>query len=112
MDGKFIVIKLKYIIAFLIILLVFGALVLMNPTKEDFNKYLYKSSTENYSEDDYESAASLGLTKLLEFGYKRQNFYLFSIYKNNNSYSELLGAKNKEDDFIYIGILKFFIKIN
>lgn len=111
MDGKFIVIKLKYIITFFIILLFFGAFFIMNPTKEDFNKHLYKASVENYSEDEYESAAALGLTKLIELGYKRQNFYFFSIYKNND-YSELLGTKNEEDDFVYIGILKFFIKIN
>lgn len=71
----------------------------LNPSQEDFNKYIYERESKSNNKANYEAIQLLGLNKLLNLTYERDNYYIFSTYK----------ARNNE--FSYIGVLKVFIRI-
>ena len=99
--------KTKFIILGIILVL----LVLFNPSKEDFNKKIHEISTG--SSTTYEEIKLFGIDKIYESGYSRDNFYIFSIYKTNGETNSLWTADGyKGKNVTYIGIFKFFIKIN
>jgi ABC-type lipoprotein release transport system permease subunit len=98
-------------IIILLILILIVAMVLFNPTKEDFNKKIHEISSDGSI--TYEEAKLFGADKIYESGYERQNYYLFSIYTTNGSTNKLWtkdGYAGK--DITYIGIFRIFIQLN
>lgn len=93
---------MKKLITLILIIVIGGIFIYFNPKKEDFNKYLYNEKYNN--KVSFQELELLGLDKILELGYERNDFMLFSVYNTNKEI-------DKTEDHTYIGILKFFIKI-
>lgn len=92
----------KALYKILIIIGIIGILIYFNPKNEDFNKYIYDEKIN--SKMTYEEAKLLGLNKIIEIGYERKDYMIFSTYETNKN---LDNNKN----YKYIGILKMFIEI-
>jgi hypothetical protein len=103
--------KKKNITTIVLLSIFIIAMVLFNPTKEDFNKKIHEISSDGST--TYEEAKLFGIDKIYESGYERKEFYLFSIYTTNGSTNKLWikdGYAGK--DITYIGIFRIFIRLN
>lgn len=86
------------IIIFLIIVI---ALIALNPTKDDFGKYLQKKTEKNVGGAFGKLAG--GVASLVSNAYERDNLFLFSLYYTKS------GSKKSD---MHIGLLKSFIPVS
>ncbi len=80
-----------------------------NPTIEDFSDYISSetigTSTSKTSDSSISGLGEMLVRELAEKLYRRDDYLVFSTYKGNME----IFSSSKDD--IYLGIFKFFIKI-